>query len=120
MEETSLEDFLDPDGAGAAGDDDGGESDEQTAVAGGGSDEPDEQTAVEGGGGEGSDGSADPVEPGGSGGEAGDSEAVAPQSGLFPTYRFAPAGAVCEACDTAVERRWRDDGRYVCPACKSW
>ena len=26
----------------------------------------------------------------------------------------------CEACETEVERVWRQDGVYVCPACKRW
>lgn len=36
------------------------------------------------------------------------------------TYDWTPTGADCEACGTAVERRWRDDGRLVCADCKAW
>lgn len=36
------------------------------------------------------------------------------------TYDWAPEGAECGDCGTAVEERWRDDGRLVCEACKEW
>ena len=36
------------------------------------------------------------------------------------TYDWTPTGADCEACGTTVEKRWRDDGRLVCPDCKAW
>lgn len=26
----------------------------------------------------------------------------------------------CERCGESTERAWRDDGAYVCPACKRW
>ncbi len=26
----------------------------------------------------------------------------------------------CTRCDRATDRVWRDDGAFVCPACKSW
>jgi hypothetical protein len=37
-----------------------------------------------------------------------------------PTYRFAPDGAVCDACDATVQRRWHDGGQFVCADCKEW
>ncbi|WP_336328077.1 DUF7573 domain-containing protein [Halovenus sp. HT40] len=36
------------------------------------------------------------------------------------TAAVSPDGAPCEACGTAVPRRWHDDGQYVCPDCKEW
>lgn len=26
----------------------------------------------------------------------------------------------CKECGATVERVWREDGRYLCPACTSW
>lgn len=40
--------------------------------------------------------------------------------GISPTYTWSPDGAACAACGAVVERRWREDGDLVCPACKSW
>ena len=37
-----------------------------------------------------------------------------------PTYRFAPDGATCDDCGEAVQKRWHDDGRFVCADCKDW
>ena len=37
-----------------------------------------------------------------------------------PTMRFAPDGAACDACGETVERRWHDDGAFVCADCKAW
>lgn len=36
------------------------------------------------------------------------------------TYSWHPDGATCEICETTVERRWLDDGAYVCADCKKW
>jgi hypothetical protein len=36
------------------------------------------------------------------------------------TYRWTPDGAACAACDTHVERRWRDGDEFVCADCKEW
>lgn len=44
-------------------------------------------------------------------------DAVAPAT---PTYRFDPDGAACDVCDEAVEKRWHDDGQFVCADCKEW
>jgi hypothetical protein len=44
-------------------------------------------------------------------------EAVDP---VEPTYRWDPAGGDCAACGSRVDRRWRDDGHWVCADCKAW
>jgi hypothetical protein len=49
--------------------------------------------------------------------EAVDTDAVTPAT---PTYRFTPDGAACDACGDTVEKRWHDDGRFVCADCKEW
>jgi formylmethanofuran dehydrogenase subunit E len=36
------------------------------------------------------------------------------------TMRFEPGGASCDACGETVERRWHDDGAFVCDDCKAW
>lgn len=36
------------------------------------------------------------------------------------TFEWSPARAACEGCGEVVERRWRDDGSFVCPSCKTW
>ncbi|MFC5970855.1 hypothetical protein ACFPYI_05865 [Halomarina salina] len=36
------------------------------------------------------------------------------------TMDWTPGGAACGACESTVERRWRDDGRLVCIDCKNW
>lgn len=36
------------------------------------------------------------------------------------TYEWTPDGTACERCGTTVNRRWRDDERFVCAECKSW
>ncbi len=36
------------------------------------------------------------------------------------TYGWSPEGAPCDACETVVERRWRDGDDAVCSACKNW
>jgi len=36
------------------------------------------------------------------------------------TYRWDPDGGVCARCEATVERRWRDDGAFVCGDCKEW
>lgn len=46
-----------------------------------------------------------------------DASAVDPAT---PTYRWTPEGAACESCGRAVERRWEDDGAFVCDDCKEW
>ena len=39
---------------------------------------------------------------------------------VTPTYRWTPEGAACESCGSVVERRWVDDGAFVCDDCKEW
>jgi len=46
-----------------------------------------------------------------------DPDAVEPAT---VTYQWTPAGASCDRCGARVERRWRDDGAYVCEDCKEW
>jgi len=36
------------------------------------------------------------------------------------SYRWDPTETECPACGTTVRERWRDDGEYVCRACKAW
>lgn len=36
------------------------------------------------------------------------------------TYQWTPDGAACANCGAVVERRWRDDGAFVCADCKEW
>lgn len=46
-----------------------------------------------------------------------DADTVEPAT---PTYRFSPDGAVCDACGDVVQKRWHDDGQFVCADCKEW
>ena len=36
------------------------------------------------------------------------------------TFEWSPDGGECADCGASVRRRWRDDGRLVCPDCKAW
>jgi hypothetical protein len=36
------------------------------------------------------------------------------------TMAWTADDAVCDACDSVVQRRWRDDEQLVCSACKEW
>jgi hypothetical protein len=36
------------------------------------------------------------------------------------TCRWSPAGDDCPACGASVQRRWREDDRFVCADCKEW
>ncbi|SEL13668.1 DUF7573 domain-containing protein [Haloferax larsenii] len=36
------------------------------------------------------------------------------------TYRWTPDGTSCPVCGDTVEKRWLDDGQYVCHDCKDW
>jgi hypothetical protein len=36
------------------------------------------------------------------------------------TGRWDPEGIVCDACGSAVTRRWREDEEFRCVECKSW
>lgn len=49
-----------------------------------------------------------------------DTERDEPAETAATTYAWTPEGANCAACGTAVECRWRDDGRLVCADCKDW
>lgn len=39
---------------------------------------------------------------------------------LRPTYGWSPDPVACGRCGEPTRRRWREDDRLVCPACKSW
>lgn len=43
-----------------------------------------------------------------------------PSDGADSTYGWTPDGAECADCGATVQRRWRDDGRFVCVDCKTW
>ncbi|SEO93507.1 hypothetical protein SAMN04487948_10868 [Halogranum amylolyticum] len=49
-----------------------------------------------------------------------ESEKRAQTEPATPTYRFSPEGVGCDACDVTVQKRWQDDGRFVCADCKEW
>jgi hypothetical protein len=36
------------------------------------------------------------------------------------TMAWTAEDAACDACDSVVQRRWRDDEQLVCSACKEW
>ena len=36
------------------------------------------------------------------------------------TATWTTDGADCDRCGTSVQRRWDDDGAFVCAACKTW
>jgi len=65
------------------------------------------------GGGDGEDGAGD-----GSDAEGTESDENAPEPAY--SYRWDPTETECPACGTTVRERWRDDGEYVCRACKAW
>jgi hypothetical protein len=94
MRETSLEDFLD--GSKAAGESIAGEAPEDA-----------------------SNERADPSGETAEGSER-DTENEGHSDLATATYAWTPERANCAACGTAVERRWRDDGRLVCADCKNW
>ena len=107
MRDTSLDDFV---GEGDASEE--GESTDPDAPGGAGGAEPASvdaeatETATDGVDAD-ADRNAD-------GGDEGTPEPAA------PTFDWTPGGSVCAACGERVERRWTDDGRLVCAACKGW
>ena len=115
MRDTSLDDFVggddageegepaDPDAPGGAGGaEPASEEAEATETATDGVDADADRDAN-------ADGSADA-----NGGDKGTSEPAS------PTFDWTPGGSACAACGERVERRWTDDGRLVCAACKGW
>ncbi|MFC6613971.1 hypothetical protein ACFQAS_03200 [Halopenitus salinus] len=36
------------------------------------------------------------------------------------TSTVSTSGSDCDRCGSTVERRWLDDGEYVCSDCKQW
>lgn len=118
-EDASLDDFAvdDP----VATDDTDGASDDNVEVAGDASDDGAADVA---------DDDDDAVADNASvsdGATAGDDatpdDAASPDSSPDPataTYRWSSESAACPDCGDAVERRWRDDDRFVCVDCKEW
>ena len=109
MRDTSLDDFVGEDDAS-----EDGEPADPDAPGGAGGAEPASEdaeateTATDGVDTD-TDGNADA-----DGGDEGTPEPAA------PTFDWTPGGSVCVACGERVERRWTDDGRLVCAACKRW
>jgi hypothetical protein len=85
-----------------SGEQDDERASDESAVDDAGGDESDKREAGDGVGGESGGGEADAVTPAES------------------TYAWSPSGATCDTCGASVERRWRDEGDFVCADCKSW
>ena len=124
MRETSLDEFVDRDGGGGDGssEGDGSESEDgresEPAAASGPDSEPEQDAGSEPGAEPELESGPEPEPDSGSEPELDrELDAVEP---AVSTYDWTPIGADCEACGTAVERRWRDDGRLVCADCKAW
>lgn len=101
MDDTSLTDFLDEDGAGedSSPDDGGEERTDAGQKAGNASDEcrPDDSSSND----------VAPVNPGD----------VEPATS---TAAWSPGSATCDACGARTDWRYRDDAGLVCPDCTSW
>ena len=115
MRETSLDDFISEDGASEEG-----EPAEPDVPGGAGGAKPTSGDA-EGAGTAADDADADTDRDAGAdesanadGGDDGTPESTS------PTFDWTPGGAACAACGERIERRWTDDGRLVCAACKEW
>jgi len=53
----------------------------------------------------------------------GDAEPASDDSDAEPatvTYEWSDDGTACADCGEPTPRRWRDDGSFVCAACKDW
>ena len=50
----------------------------------------------------------------------GDEEAATDTAPAAVTTRYDPDGVDCPSCGERVQRRWHDDGAFVCGACKEW
>ena len=103
MRDTSLDDFVGEDDASEEG-----ESTDSDAPGGAGGAEPAPGDA------EAAETATDGVDADADGGDKGTPEPAA------PTFDWTPDGSVCAACGERVERRWTDDDRLVCAACKGW
>ena len=103
MEEHSLDEFLDAEGASAASASDDGEASTPgnpesppSGEAGQGKEDPEPATLDE-------------------------SESITEnQQPEPPTARFTGDGQDCAVCSEQTTRLWYDGGRAVCPSCKSW
>ena len=103
MRDTSLDDFVGEDDASEEG-----EPADPDAPGGAGGAEPASGDA------EAAETATDGVDADADGGDEGTPEPAA------PTFDWTPGGSVCAACGERVERRWTDDDRLVCAACKGW
>ena len=94
----------------------GGESDaDDPADAVEGADEPEPDGATGTGDGDAESESAT--------GDSGSDDGLPDASAVDPatsTLRWSSDGAACDACGATVERRWEDDGAFVCGDCKTW
>jgi len=113
-DDPSLDDFLDADPAGSDGDDPGGNDE---------ADGPEEADTVNDGKASSTEG--EPAEEPVDGDPAektvnGDSDPADLADPAVATYDWSPAGAPCADCGADIERRWLDDGDYVCADCKEW
>jgi len=135
-ENRSLDDFLggdgDADGAEATAETDGAEATAETDGAEATAETDESEATAE------TDESGSPVDEGDSeattatddGDDPGDAaDAMGADEGIeepadaepaAATYRWDPEGRACADCGATVERRWRDDGAFVCADCKEW
>ena len=103
MRDTSLDDFV------------GGDDENGTPGASGAPEDAETAGTAADGADAGSDANTDPEADAHT--DAGEEAAAEPAS---PIFDWTPDGATCAACGERVERRWTDDGRLVCAACKGW
>ena len=103
MRDTSLDDFV------------GGDDEDETPGASGAPENAEPAGTAADGTDVGSDANTNPEADAHT--DAGEEAAAEPAS---PTFDWTPDGAACAACGERVERRWTDDGRLVCAACKGW
>ena len=115
MRDTSLDDFIGGDDAS----EESGPADPNAPGGAGGAEpasgDPEAAGTATDGADAGSDTNTDPEADAHT--DAGEEAAAEPAS---PTFDWTPGGAACAACGEHVERRWADDGRLVCAACKGW
>jgi len=109
MRNASLDEF----GGGAESDGeqaDGKQTDDEPVEA-----DPEDRSGPESG--SATDGDTDEEEEAAGGDVQADEGTVEP---AVSTLAWTPGGAACADCGEFSERRWRDDGDLVCPACKPW
>ena len=113
MRDTSLDDFVGGDGAS----EEDGPADPNAPGGAGGAEPASGDAGAAGRATDDADADADrntDPEADADGGDEGTPESAA------PTFDWTPDGATCAACGERVERRWTDNGRLVCAACKGW